>query len=59
MPETIEGQLAYIEIALKHAKDNTTGHTQHQIIRSLMMFSPLRAGIQNLKARCDTLEEQE
>lgn len=59
MPETIEAQLAYIESTLKHAKDNTTGHTQHQIIRSLMMFAPLRAGIQNLKARCDILEEQE
>lgn len=50
MIETIEGQIAYIKSALEIAHGVTTGHHQNQIFRAIAMITPLKAGIQNLRA---------
>lgn len=57
--ETLEGQLAYIESALKHAKAVTTGHTQMQVTRSLDMMPLVRVAVQNMAAKVSRVEEQE
>lgn len=56
--QTLSGQLAYIEIALKHAVSNTTGHTQLQVKRSLEMFPLVRSAVQNLKASQSSIDAE-